>query len=172
MPWQEESTMQLRRQFVQDVQSGATPMTELCAAYGISRKTGYTWLARFDADGAAELMDRSRRPHTSPHATPAELVRALLENAGRVAHEPIVIGLRPGASVAEIVRRDRADSTWRHLREPPSGILTADSGVRTPRHILVDLVPGRRYLLLGNLQDSDSTPPHLHLGMMRVVTAH
>jgi len=24
MPWQEESTMQLRRQFVQDVQSGAT----------------------------------------------------------------------------------------------------------------------------------------------------
>jgi len=53
MPWQEESTMQLRRQFVQDVQSGATPITELCTAYGISRKTGYKWLARFDADGAA-----------------------------------------------------------------------------------------------------------------------
>lgn len=41
MPWQEESTMELRRQFVQDVQSGATPVTELWAAYGISRKTGY-----------------------------------------------------------------------------------------------------------------------------------
>jgi putative transposase len=79
MPWQEESAMQLRRQFVQDVQSGATPVTELCAAYGISRKTGYKWLARFDTDGAAALEDQSRRPHTSPHATPVELVRALLD---------------------------------------------------------------------------------------------
>ena len=37
MPWQEESTMQLRRQFIQDVQSSATPITELCTAYAISR---------------------------------------------------------------------------------------------------------------------------------------
>jgi transposase InsO family protein len=83
MPWQEESTMQLRRQFVQDVHSGATPITELCAAYGISRKTGYKWLTRFEAEGAAGLGDRSRRPHTSPHATPVELVQALLEARGR-----------------------------------------------------------------------------------------
>jgi hypothetical protein len=108
----------------------------------------------------------------APDSLPAGRVAFGLENAGRVAHELIVVGLRPGASVAEIVRRDRAESTWRHLREPPSGILTADSGVRTPGHILVDLVPGRRYLLLCNFQDSDSTLPHLHLGMMRVVTAH
>ena len=47
MPWQEESTMQLRRQFIQDVRSGATPITELCRAYGISRKTGYKYLARY-----------------------------------------------------------------------------------------------------------------------------
>ena len=33
MPWQEESTMELRRQFIQDVQSGATSVAELCAAY-------------------------------------------------------------------------------------------------------------------------------------------
>ena len=30
--------MALRRQFIQDVQSGATPITELCVAYGISRR--------------------------------------------------------------------------------------------------------------------------------------
>ena len=40
MPWQEESTMQLRRQFIQDVQSGATPITELCAAYGDQPEDG------------------------------------------------------------------------------------------------------------------------------------
>ena len=108
----------------------------------------------------------------APDSLPSGPVAFGLENRGKVAHELIIVGLRPEASVAEIVRRDRADSTWRHLREPPSGILTADSGVRTPGRILVDLVPGRRYLLLCNFQDSDSAPPHLHLGMMRVVTAH
>ena len=79
MPWQEESTMQLRRQFIQDVQSGATPITELCTAYGISRKTGYKWLTRFEVGGLPALADQSRRPQSSPSTTPAELVRALLE---------------------------------------------------------------------------------------------
>ena len=77
MPWQEESTMQLRRQFVQDIQRGLTPVTELAQAYGISRKTAYKWLRRYDAGGVAALADRSRRPQTSPHATPPDLVREL-----------------------------------------------------------------------------------------------
>ena len=79
MPWQEESTMQLRRQFVQDVQSGATALTELCRAYGISRKTGYKWLGRYEAGGLPGLADHSRRPQSSPAAPPPDLVRALLE---------------------------------------------------------------------------------------------
>ena len=78
MPWPEESTMDLRRQFVQDVQSGIAPMTELCAAYQISRKTGYKWLTRFEAGGLPALADQSRRPQTSPTATAPELVRTLL----------------------------------------------------------------------------------------------
>ncbi len=72
MPWQEESTMELRRQFMQDVQSGATPITELCVAYGISRKTGYKWLTRYEAGGLTALGDQSRQPRTSPTATPSE----------------------------------------------------------------------------------------------------
>jgi putative transposase len=79
MPWQEESTVELRRQCVQDVQSGLTPMTELGIAYGISRKTGYKFLARYEAAGLAGLRDQSRRPQTSPTAIAPPLVRALLE---------------------------------------------------------------------------------------------
>ena len=79
MPWQEESTMQLRRQFIQDVQSGATPSTELCTAYGMRRMTGYQWLTRFEVGGLPAWADQSRRPQSSPAATPAELVRALRE---------------------------------------------------------------------------------------------
>ena len=39
-------------------------MTELCARYAVSRKTGYKWVARYDAGGRAALRDRSRAPHT------------------------------------------------------------------------------------------------------------
>jgi len=75
--------MDLRRQFIQDVHSGATPITELCAAYQISRKTGYKWLRRFEAEGPPALADRSRRPKHSPQATRTDLVRAVLDARGR-----------------------------------------------------------------------------------------
>ena len=47
--------MSLRRQFIQDAQRRTTPIVELCAAYGISRKTGYKWLARYEAGGFPAL---------------------------------------------------------------------------------------------------------------------
>ena len=49
MPWQEVVTVELRQQFVQDALRWVVPVTELCAAYGISRKTGYKFLARYRA---------------------------------------------------------------------------------------------------------------------------
>jgi transposase len=67
------------------VRSGATPLTELATAYGISRKTAYKWVARYEAGGLPALADQSRRPVTSPTATPPELIRALLEAR---AHHP------------------------------------------------------------------------------------
>ena len=54
-------------------------MTELCDQYGVSRKTGYKWVARYEADGRAGLNDRSRRPHHSPRATDPEIVERLCE---------------------------------------------------------------------------------------------
>jgi transposase InsO family protein len=55
------------------------PVTELCAADGISRKTGYKFLTRYDALGAAGLADQSRRPHRSPTALDPVLLQHLLE---------------------------------------------------------------------------------------------
>lgn len=107
-----------------------------------------------------------------PDSLRAGSVAFALDNAGKVPHEVIVVKLKPEATLAEIVRRERAESTWRHLREPPSGILTADPGVRTPGRLLVRLEKGHRYLLLCNFQDADTTPPHLQLGMARLVSAY
>ena len=105
--------MDLRRQFIQDVQSGAAPITELCAAYQISRKTGYKWLTRFDEGGLPALADQSRRPATSPTATPPELVRALLDARGR---HP-TWGPR---KLLHLVRQQLPGAPWpEHDRAPP-----------------------------------------------------
>lgn len=79
MPWQEESAMQLRQQFVLDASTGIRPFIEICHAYGVSRKTGYKWLRRAEAGGIAALPDRSRKPLGSPTAVSPDLVRMLLE---------------------------------------------------------------------------------------------
>jgi transposase InsO family protein len=58
---------------------GLYSMTELCERFGISRKTGYKWLTRFAAQGWEGLADQSRRPHTSPHQTVADVEAALVQ---------------------------------------------------------------------------------------------
>jgi len=65
--------MEQRLQFVADALSDRYTMSELCARYGISRRIGYKWLARFQADGRRGLLDRSRAPHSCPHKIPLEL---------------------------------------------------------------------------------------------------
>jgi putative transposase len=78
MPWRETSPMEQRLEFVREYETELFTMTELAAQYGISRKTGYKWLAQYEAEGALGLCDRSRRPHHSPQATDADVVEALM----------------------------------------------------------------------------------------------
>jgi putative transposase len=78
MPWREMSPMEQRADFVREYESGFFTMTELAAQYGVSRKTGYKWVAGYEARGLAGLQDRSRRPHYSPQATEAAVVDVIL----------------------------------------------------------------------------------------------
>ena len=78
MPWRETCPMEQRLEFVREYETELFTMTELAAQYGISRKTGYKWLAAYHATGVRGLGDRSRRPHHSPQATATELVEALI----------------------------------------------------------------------------------------------
>ena len=79
MPWKEVSPMSERSRFATDCLSTEWSMTELCEHYGISRKTGYKWLARFLEDGRNGLTDRSRAPLSCPHKTPDHIVELLIE---------------------------------------------------------------------------------------------
>lgn len=68
-----------RRRFVTQFATGAWSMAELCERYGISRPTGYKWVARYAASGDEGLHDRSRAPHHSPHETPDAMVQQILK---------------------------------------------------------------------------------------------
>ena len=85
MPWQETRPMDQRDRFIQDERLALYSMTELCARYGVSRKTGYKWLARFDEEGRRGLQDRSRAPHHCPHRIGKDVARVLV--AARRAHD-------------------------------------------------------------------------------------
>jgi hypothetical protein len=73
MPWSVQTPMSERQDFVEDALRGLYSMTDLCARYGISRRVGYKWLDRFLREGAAGLVDRSRRPRSSPHGLPERI---------------------------------------------------------------------------------------------------
>lgn len=79
MPWKEESPVDQRGQFIADYLGQAASVVELCERYGVSRKTGYKWIGRFRAEGAAGLEERTSRPLTSPRRTASELVEAIVE---------------------------------------------------------------------------------------------
>ena len=56
------------------------PFAALCEAAGISRKTGYKWVERYDAGGVAALVDRSRAPLST-------LLECVIESALPLANE-------------------------------------------------------------------------------------
>ena len=67
MPWKEKTMINKRTEFaLKSLQAGVN-FTELCAEYGISRRTGYKWKQRFLEDGASAMADQSRCPINSPN---------------------------------------------------------------------------------------------------------
>jgi putative transposase len=78
MPWQGVSPVDLRMRFITEYLTEHYTMTELAAAYGISRKTAYYWVRHYQCEGPGRLAGASRRPHTMPRATSALIVAQLL----------------------------------------------------------------------------------------------
>ena len=125
MPWQKVSSVDLRLEFNRAYGSGRFSMTELCDQYQISRKTGYKWVDRYEADGRAGLADRSRRPHHCPRATEATLVERLCEARRR----------HPTWSARKLIavlRRQEPERAW-PARSTGCGLLKARGLVRGPR---------------------------------------
>lgn len=79
MPWTEVKPMQQKVLFIADHIRKTASMTDLCERYGISRKTGYKWLGRFEELGLEGLSERPRCPKRSPAQTPYRIQQAIIE---------------------------------------------------------------------------------------------
>jgi len=159
MPWLESSAMDDRVRFVAEWLSGDVSKTELCAAYGISRQVGYKWLARYEAEGPAGLVDRSRAPHVHGRAVGEELVDKIVAlRRARPTWGPrkIIAKLEqqhpdlvwPAHSTAhEILKREGLVSARRLRRRAPvrPGALTI---AQAPNHVWA--VDHKGWITLGN----------------------
>jgi transposase InsO family protein len=77
--WKETRVQDERARFVLEADAEEVALAELCREYGISRKTGYKWIARFQSEGVAGLADRSRAPHTQPQAVSEQIEQQIVE---------------------------------------------------------------------------------------------
>jgi transposase InsO family protein len=70
--------MDRKREFVLLAQAEGANRQELCRRFGVSRTLGYRLLERWQAEGEAGLLERSRRPLGSPSRTSPEIEAVVL----------------------------------------------------------------------------------------------
>ena len=78
MPWEETNGMNERVKFIASYLEAGEPFSCLCERYGVSRKTGYKWVERYESDGVSGLEERSRAPLSQPHAVAGDVVEKIL----------------------------------------------------------------------------------------------
>lgn len=78
MPWRAISPMDEKVRFIETFHGDVFSFTELCALFGIARKTGYKWLERWKEDGRLGLEDRSHAPRSFPHRMREDVTAELL----------------------------------------------------------------------------------------------
>jgi len=84
MVWKETCAMEERIRFVDAVVENTETFAAICRRFGVSRKSGYKWLARYQAEGVEGLKDQSRAPLHHAQAITARIAELCL--AVRRAH--------------------------------------------------------------------------------------
>src|SRR5262249_12906200 len=88
MPWKVQPVSEQRTALVHAVRTAGLSVADAARRLGVSRKTAHKWLARFDADPAGPLVDRSRRPGRSPGRTAEDGEAVVLEARDRYGWGP------------------------------------------------------------------------------------
>lgn len=142
--------MDQRVAFIADWLREEWTMTELAQRYHISRKTGYKWIDRYEADPEHGLVDRSRAPHAHGRAIADEIrdvvvalrrrkprwgpkkLRAVLQDGEPRRHWPAA------STIGDLLRREALSEPRRRTRyvvpltqpfaaaQAPNDVWTAD----------------------------------------------
>lgn len=78
MPWKESDKVNERTKFISRYFDGER-VSDLAKEFGVSRQTGHTLVNRYALFGPLALIDRSSRPHGSPHKTPPAKVEEIIK---------------------------------------------------------------------------------------------
>jgi transposase InsO family protein len=101
-------TVHGRRLLVRRVRIEGMPVAHVAKAMGISRQCAHRWVARYDAEGDAGLVDRSSRPHRSPNRTSDDVERIVVEARRRLRVGPDRLSDElgvPARTISRILRR-------------------------------------------------------------------
>ena len=79
LPRKETSIESERLRFIERHAAGEETVAELCRKFGISRKTGYKLISRYESYGEDGLLELSRAPHHHPNATPRQVAERIVE---------------------------------------------------------------------------------------------
>src|SRR5689334_6605719 len=86
MGWMETCAVEERMRFMVAVEKGEESFAAICRRFDVSRRIGYKWLARFEEEGVAGLLDRSRAPLHHPQAIVPKIAERCLEVRRRHRH--------------------------------------------------------------------------------------
>jgi transposase InsO family protein len=78
MGWTETCAVDERMRFVIAVEEQEEAFSALCRQFGVSRRTGYKWLERYQKEGVEGLRDRSRAPLHHPQTIGKEIAERCL----------------------------------------------------------------------------------------------
>ena len=79
MGWMETCAVDERMRFVVAAREHEESFAAVCRRFGVSRRVGYKWLARFEEEGVAGLFDRSRAPLHRPQSISEGIAERCLE---------------------------------------------------------------------------------------------
>lgn len=132
-------TVEGRKTIVRRSLEEGWPACRIAEAMDVSRATVHKWLARYEAEGEAGLVDRSARPHRQPARLSAARERAILDRRRRTREGPHrlawALGESPSTVHAVLARRgaprlcdlDRASGTViRYERDHPGELVHVD----------------------------------------------
>lgn len=79
MSWRDICPMDERIKFIAAIRENKSSMSTICQCFGISRKTGYKWLERYEEEGPQGLYEHSRARKTQSHQTPSKQLKLIIK---------------------------------------------------------------------------------------------